>query len=187
MITLPAHPRRALLTSFWIVLSAAAGLLVAAGLCRFAARNSLIVGVGAACAIGLAGRVWPRLASIAYRAWNRASRFVARSGRLALLWICYFVVLLAVGKKGGRFDAGEAMRPGSRWVDRRTLAPDAYPIQFNAPTDGTTADGWIRGYIHWAVKSKNLWAVALLPFLTLIAMLEEHEQPVLPATIYTLF
>ena len=187
MITLPSQARRALLTSFWLVVSVTVGLIAGASLWLFARRSGLLVGVGVACAWGLTGRLWPRLVSAVYRAWNRAARLVARGGRSALLWICYFVVMLVVGKSGGRFGPRGSTSHGSLWMSRGTLPPAAYPGQFNAPTDGVTVDGWVRGYLHWAANSKNLWAIALLPFLALIAVLEEQEQPVLPATIYTLF
>jgi hypothetical protein len=46
---------------------------------------------------------------------------------------------------------------------------------------------WTKAYFHWARSTGNLWAVVLLPFLSLLSLLAEDEDETLPAYVYTLF
>lgn len=187
MITLPVPPRRAMRRSFWLVASVALGATTGTSVWLLARPHGFIVGASLAGGTALAGWLWPQLVSAAYDAWNRLARFVGRGARAALLAICYFVVLRAVGKRGERFDVGRPTEGGSHWVERKSLVAEAYGMQFNAPSNGTVAGGWLRSYLVWAARAGNLWAVALLPFLAGIAVLEEDETQSLSATNYTLF
>jgi hypothetical protein len=186
MILLPIHPRWAL-KGLWVVVCAISGVKAGSAVWVLGWPGELAVGVAVAGAVWLVGLAFPPLVVFVHLAWNWAARRITRYGRPALLWICYFVVLLAVGKKNGRFGATGAVPAGSLWMGRETLAPEAYALPFNIITNGATAGGWVRGYVRWAVRSKNLWAIAVLPFLVLIAALEEREDLSLPANVYTLF
>jgi hypothetical protein len=74
----------------------------------------------------------------------------------------------------------------SLWVERATLPTAAYQNQFEAP-NGTVPRGPWATMATWVIRSGNVWALVLVPFLVLIAALETDDRQQFPAGIYTLF
>ena len=120
-----------------------------------------------------------------YRAWNRRLvRPFASAGSTAVLAICYSVVVVAA-KAGAR--QGAVTDPQSSWVSRRSLPSDAYHALFDGARADAASGGWVRNYIRWATRTRNLWATSLLPFLAILKLLSEDEPQASRANIYTLF
>ena len=187
MIILPTTPRRAWLMSFWLAICILSGLL-------FAALTSLLVsprwfGLGVIVGLGLAlpGFLRPQAISILYNVWNRLARTFARAGRLSVMGICFYVILAAVGRTGSSLRLDRPTAGKSLWVPRTTLAPRAYPHQYDNTTKDPRQRGWIATFLSWARESGNWWALPLLPFLVLLSTLDEDTHKIFPANIYTLF
>ncbi|HXG03772.1 MAG TPA: hypothetical protein VNO23_10210 [Candidatus Binatia bacterium] len=191
MLVLPRPPRRAWVRAFWIVVSVMVGGLVAvlaalltlpAPLARFGPGP---VGAGAALVVLLAGLLMPRLAVLGYRAWSKATRRYARFAGEALIAVWYPVLFGAVGL-GGSALLRRRPEPGQTlWRAHSTLDADTYRSLDERPAVDT--GGWLGRYARWAVRSRHLWALALVPLLALLAALETEEPEEAPAGIYTLF
>jgi hypothetical protein len=187
MITLPAPPRRAHLRSFWFALCTMLGTSATVCMYILALPHPLAIpAVTVVClvAVGLVMTEWIRPL---YGAWNRGARLVARGARLLLMGICFFIVFAAVGLAGARFGRAVSMSPASSWVRRRTEDGEEDLSPFAAKSNGSMRMKWTKAYFHWARSTGNLWAVVLLPFLSLLSLLAEDEDDTLPAYVYTLF
>jgi hypothetical protein len=188
MITLPPFPpQRSVLVSFWLVLNLAGGLLIGTIASLFLSPGWFVSGAAFAVAMAVPGLLRPQIASFPYRAWNKLARQFARVARFCVTGICYYGIFVTVGQTG---SAVRLIRPtphGSLWVSRRGSALPRYPHP-----DGIAQElpqrSWIRSYCAWAVKSGNVWAVSVLPFVIVLAFFEaEQPRNALPADIYTLF
>ena len=184
-LVVPARPRRAAFRGFWLTMGVWAGLgtalIVPIGL-----APRLGAAVLAAALVVLASRLRAREAEQLYRLWARASRFYARITRLVLLRLCHGVVLVGAGLAGSTLRLAPSPPGESLWVDRSTLSTAAYRNQFEA-LNGTVPRGPWATMATWAIRSGNVWAVVLVPFLALIAALETDDRQQFPAGIYTLF
>lgn len=184
MLVLPRPPRRAWVRAFWIVTSLAAGGL-AAGAAAGLALPAPPIGAGTGLALLLSGLVLPRLPVLAYRAWSKATRRYARFASEALIAVWYPVLFGAL-RPGGSALLRRRPAPGhSLWRIHPTLGPDTYQSLDERPAADT--GGWLRRYGRWAVRSRHLWSLALLPLLVLLAALDSEEPEEAPAGIYTLF
>lgn len=122
-----------------------------------------------------------------YAAWNKAARWVARGARLLLMGVCFFIVFVAVAQGGARFGGTLSTSTASNWVRRRTKVGGDNPPPFAEKPNGSIQMKWTKAYFLWARSSGNLWAIVLLPFLSLLSLLAEDEDDTLPANVYTLF
>jgi hypothetical protein len=184
-LIVPARPSRAALRAFWLTMSVWGGLGTAL-LVPLDVVSRLAVGVLVAALIVLGAWLCPRDAKALYRLWARASRLHARITRLVLLRLCHGVVFVAVGRAGSTLKLAPPRPDESLWVPRSTLASAAYRSQFEA-TNGTSPVGPWMATATWSMRSGNLWTLALVPFLALIAALETEDRQRFPAGIYTLF
>jgi hypothetical protein len=185
-ISLPSDERRVLVRAFWLTLSSLLALpwLVAA----FWTHQAwpVVVGAAAAALTGLVVVVREDVTWAVYRAWNRRLvRPFASAGSTAVLAICYSVVVLAA-KAGTRH--GTVTERQQSWVSQRTLPSDAYRALFAGAGADAASGGWVSNYIRWATRTRNLWATSLLPFLAILKLLSEGDEPQgSHANIYTLF
>ena len=187
-IILPSRPRRAWLMSFWLVSSAASGVLVGLLSALLVAPGWIGAGVILALVMAVPGLLWPRLVSRPYRVWNRLARYFARCARLVLMGICYGVIFVAVGRAGSSLQLRRPPSTTSLWSPRATLASAAYFHQYDAAAPQPPQTGWLRSYLSWARGSGNVCAVCLVPFLLLLKPLQaEQEGSSFPTNIYTLF
>lgn len=179
MLTLPKPPRRAYLRAFWILLSTVAtGMLFALG-SFFPILRLEGFGLVIPFLFLLVGIMWPGVASLPYRVWNRLVPLISRGLQAYLLSILYFVVFSAVGKAGSNLVLRRA-DPRNGWL------PYSEAINTCAETSHPSA-GWIRNYLKWATQSPNGWLYVLLPFLLLVSALELEEEKAPPTNIYTLY
>ena len=110
---------------------------------------------------------------------------VARvTGRL-LMGICFFIAFGAVGLAGARYSRKLPTSPLSGWTRRgpQTGKENSAP----SARRGINEAAWLRAYVRWARRSGNLWAIVLIPFLSLLSLLAKDEDDTLPTNIYTLF
>lgn len=171
--------------SFAVTLSLFPGVLLAVILCWCGFVPWLLCAVGCAGALLLAQLIALPLAGALYDLWNRLARRCVRPLRIVIAGICYFVVVAVVGLAVARLEVRKNRQDPSQWRAKGTLPPRQYASTFAG--EGIAGRCWIRSYLRWSVESGNLWAVALLPFLVLLAWLGEEEEAAFPANIYTLF
>ena len=182
-ITLPP-PSRGRFYSFWLVQSACAGFLAVIAGKATGVPQSALAGISLGFLMALAGYSWPNTISGLYHTWDRwAAAYAAWASRL-LLKICYLVVFTLVGRAGSRMTRDRKRQ--SMWTPRTTTAAEAYGSQSDLLL-AAGSRGWVTGYVRWASKSGNLWAVSLLPFLLLIAVLDPERSQGHPTNLYTLF
>ena len=182
-ITLPPPTRRRVY-SFWLVQSACAAFLAVIVGKSTGVPQSALVGISLGFLMALAGYGWPNAISSFYDTWDRwAAAYGAWASRL-LLKICYLVVFTLVRLAGSRMTRDRKRQ--TMWMPRTTTAAEAYGNQSDLPL-AAGSQGWVRGYVRWASKSGNLWAVGLLPFLILITSLDPERAQAYPGHIYTLF
>lgn len=122
-----------------------------------------------------------------YEAWNRLARLFVRIARLALMGVCFYIVLGTVGRAGSRLALRRPNPDQSLWTSRTTLLPESYIHQYSIPQEGTSPKGWIGSYFSWVRHSGNLWALFLLPFLALLWTVESRKERSSTPDIYTLF
>jgi hypothetical protein len=186
MLILPSQLWRAWLLSFWLVISVMSGLVfgILAGLCI--APLWSVVGVLATCILAVPGLVWPQVVMLPYRLWNRLARDFVRCARMILTAIC-FCIIIVVGRLGSSMLVSRPSAGQSLWIPRGTLLPMAYASQHASATVQPPRQSWIAQFLTWTVRSGNLWACCLLPFLLLLTVLEPEYEPHMLTDIYTLF
>jgi hypothetical protein len=187
MITLPAPPRRAHLRAFCFALCALLGSVAIVILRLLGISHAFAVSAVAAIALTCLGflateSIWP-----VYAIWNKAAQLAGRLVRLALTAICFFIVFAAVGRLGARFDGAHSTTAKSSWVRRRTRAAKLHSAAVVQQSDDSGQKGWMSAYMAWAIGTGNLWAVVLLPFLSLLALVAEDQDEAVPVHVYTLF
>lgn len=185
-IHLDPVPRRAWLTSFGV----ASGFLSGAGICAVAwwtgSPSAFLAGALAFLVPSLVGAVLPQTMIIPYRGFAKLARIYAGAARKWIICACYLVVLTAVGGLGSSLDLREGRTRNSLWARRSTLSAATYASQHHSQR-GRSSGGWIRTFTSWTVRSGNLWALSILPFLVMLAALEFEEHRDVPSDIYTLF
>jgi hypothetical protein len=189
MITLPRFPpRRAWLRSFWIAISLVSGLMVSILCALLISPHWFASGAAFAVAVAVPGLLQPQIASLPYRAWNKLARAFVRVARFWVTGVCFYIICVTVGLSGSHARLAQPTSNESLWVARRISTSTTYNHKYDGASQEFAQKGWIRAYFAWAVGSGNFWAVCLLPFLMLLAALEndDNRSPV-AANIYTLF
>lgn len=185
-LTLPSEDRRTLLRSFWLVISLGFAMAVWLVCWTIQIPFPWVLGIAAGIACGSAAFVAEEFVRRLYRAWNR--RLVRPLGDLAshgVMTVLFFVVFVVASRLGSRVRLdGPA---GTTWEPRGSLPNNAYELLFAGQGSLPEKAGWMRGYIHWALRTGNTWSISLLPFLWLLRLLSDSEQKATEANIYTLF
>ena len=187
MIILPYRPRRIDIISFWLATSLFSGLLMGTILWFFFSPQRFIFGAIFAFVLFLPGMVYPQTLSLPYSIWNKIARYFASVASIALMGICFYIIFLAVGRTGSRLMVDRPSSIKSLWYPRRTLTPATYISQHHAAEKDFPGKSWISSYLSWAVKSDNLWACSLLPFLILLSFLETGQETTVSSSVYTLY
>lgn len=184
MFTLPP-PRRGYLRAFSLVQSAYSGVLVTVLAGAVGMRRHILLGIIVGFLMALSGLVWPQATAGFYRSWTRWAGNYGRWARGLLVRICYYFVLTPVASAGSTIKSDR--KRNSTWTPRSTLSPLTYGSQYDRLFPGCNSS-WIAAYYPgWAYKSTNLWALGLLPFLVVIAALDEEGKERYSGHIYTLF
>ena len=183
-LVLPGSPRRAVVQAFGLMLAAWTAI-VAGMLPPLTVGPRIAAALLAAAIVLVFFRLCPAQAQAVYGLWVRASRLYAKIARQIVLILCH-AVITAVGLAGTSLTL-ERPAPGrSLWQARQSLPVAAYTSQFEAAGPAWAHRPW-RALFDWAVRSRNVWLVLLVPFLILVSVLDTEEQRRYPAGIYTLF
>ncbi len=178
MLTLPAyHTRRAWLRAFWLVQSAGIALLLWAALVASGRPSvgALVVFV----VLAVTGWVRPRALEKLYRAWNYSVRRFAAIASAIVTRVCIWGVFPAAGMAGSQMKMKPDEAAGFGWAPR-DLSDGATPTPQRSD--------WLASFLAWSRRGDNGWSLALLPFLSLLALLEEDpEEETLEHDVYTLY
>lgn len=190
---MPKPPTRAALRAFWVLVSVVAGLVLGVGLTMLDLVSSAgAVTVGVLAVVGLAGFgiARPYAVSFPYRVWNWLAAQVAARLRTYVTGVCFFTVVLAAGRAGSAPRFLAASSGESMWTPRESQALAAYASQCHDPRAASTRGRWTVGMRRWARRSGNHWALAVVPFLVVLRLLDtdEHQGSAAPTSdIYTLY
>ena len=186
MILLPLA-RPAYLKSFSLAIGFLGALLMSLPAYWFAPR--ILIPFVAAPAIGfpLLGLLWPQSISSLYKLWNVAVNHFSRLARFFLMTICFYVVLLAVGRAGTSLIVTRPRPNESLWLAKKTLSTDTYRYEFAGTGKHFAEKGWVRNYLSWARTSRQVWAFCLIPLLAMLAAVEVYQDRRPPIGVYTLF
>jgi hypothetical protein len=196
----PRRPSTVEARAFWIVLCALAGLLAAILLAAVGLWAWVGPAVAGALVASVVGWVRPDLGYAAATVWEGIAERAVVLCRRWVLWVAFFVVMVAVGRAGSRLPlerAGEGRGGEGRggegrggegrggWLPRRS---NGIPDEVPASTPGRFGRAfWIRDFTRWTRTPGNGWALALLPHAVLLSLLEPEEEEAAPEGIYTLF
>jgi hypothetical protein len=189
MVTMPPyHCRRAWLRSFWLIASGVVGIVC--GFILAAAGGAHAPGAGAlvAAAMAVPGLIWPQAASVPFRAWNRLAGAFAAAARLYVTRVCLYTIFPAVGLLGSsmKMDSRDVVESG--WTRRRHAGTIAFRSPADLDSQAAQERNWFRTYLSWAARSENRWSFGLVPFLMLLALVEEDVATSRPEhDIYTLY
>jgi hypothetical protein len=137
--------------------------------------------------LGSVGWVCPQLVNRPYRLWNRFARYYAGVAERLILRICYAAVIIPAGWTETSLRLRRPVSAESLWIPRRSLSVSLYKQLHSHPGSETGDAGWMLRYIAWARSSKQVWVLALLPFLCVLLWLKNDEESVVRESIYTLF
>ena len=184
--TLPSKPSPEWLASFWLTLSFAGGLLAGAAVWLVGSGAWIPTGSIAFALLTLIGAIRPRIASALYRSWNRLAQAYSEMAGLLLNAICFYTVVVAVGRGGSTFKLDRSGPESSGWVPRGTLPPRAYGSLDAAPIDKAST-GWLRGFFSWLGRDGHAWVVGLVPFPILLKAVEVEAKQDTSSDIYPLY
>lgn len=187
-MTLPASPNRSWLLSFWLAMSLCIGLITGALSWILISPAWAGCGVLVALALAMSGVLRPQLLVGPYRFWNRLAVKFAGFAQMCVTGICFYIVFVAVGRTGASLGlAHPNSNSESLWTPRETLVSSAYISHDRATSKGLRQRGWFDTFLPWAIRSGNVWACCLLPFLILLRTLETGEESGFPSNTYTLY
>ena len=188
MLLLPFPPRRTWLRSFWGVFVLYCGILCGFMLSSFGVSFPYGWAAVLTMVLGMLGFCWPQLVVKPYRLWNSLMSYMRQGIRWAILGICYYVIIVAVGRTGSSLQLARPTATDSLWRPRSTLASYAYAHPYVPPMPCSAYQGWLRTYLTWAKGPQNMWTICLLPLLLLLAVVGlNRATKQIPANIYTLF
>jgi hypothetical protein len=186
MLTLPPI-QPATLRSFTATIAVLSALIVGLVLWLSGARWPFGLAVIIASVLALPGLLWPKLARLPYRAWNKIASEFARIGRAFVSGICFYVVVVAVGRAGASIRLASPEAGESMWVPRTALAEDSVQVRPAMPASERRHGSWISAFFSWAVRSGNFWTCFLVPFLMLLSALDVEWEEKVPTDTYTLY
>jgi hypothetical protein len=186
VITLPPL-ERACLRSFSTVIGIFSGACVAMLSTLLGLSNPIILGALVAICLALPGLLMPGVARFLYRAWNKMALEFARCARTMVMGICFYVILVAVGRTGSSINLKAMGSEKSMWLTRGTTPVNSYSEQHTMVISDSRKRNWILSFMSWAGRTGNFWRVSLIPFLILLVSLDCSTEETVPTDIYTLY
>lgn len=187
MIRLPS-PTQAYLKSFWTIGTAIFSVVVyfstlswAPSWTPLAVTSSLLILGYGLLEINL------RIMWMAYKVWNILAERATSILQTIILCVCFFVILVLVGRFGSALKVKRDMPANSLWSPKGTIPIAVYESQSTFPTCSPAARSWELCYLTWSSKSRKYWTWFLLPFLYLLSILEPERNETAPQGIYTLY
>jgi hypothetical protein len=185
MIHLPPRPQRAWLQSFWLALSLMQATLIA--VLSWLYGTQFLVWEAVAALLLIPGMIWPEILAWPYRAWNKLARTHAGFAEALILKVSFLTIIVPTAWVGSNLRLDRPQFETSLWVPRQSL-PAAACKELQSMTGESHRDNWIARYVTWACRSRQMWRLALLPFLVLLSWFQTQEEDMaLPENIYTLF
>ena len=183
-VILPHPADREAVVGFWVSLTLLTGAMIVALLAVFGSLSGLTALIVSVLGLGslIAGLSRERWIHRVYMLWNRVARKYARRASQAVLAIWYYSVFAIVSRAGG----STLEKAGSDWLQRETLQAQAYAGLGGAQPNGPPA-GTLRDYCAWALRSRQLWLLFLLPLFLLLVALDPKGSRAAASDIYTLY
>ena len=185
-VILPPARRSSILIAFWLALSVLSGITISVILSLWISPMQAPLGLIAVPVLALPGLLWPRLAILPYRAWNKLAAVFEHWSRTLFMGICFYVIVVAVGRSGAALRLSRPDVGQSLWVRRQDSTGEPNGFERVVATEEHSRS-WIHNFLRWSAKSRNLWACGVLPFLILLSALEHEQENSVPKDIYTLF
>jgi hypothetical protein len=184
-LTVPEQDRRIIQRSFWFLISAGAGVVT--GIIGWVLHIApLICALLGFVAVGSLAFANEQLLRKLYHAWNnRIIRPLSNIATAIILRICHIMIFTATGRTGSRLRLGK--NGATLWAERDRGANHTTTLPFPINAAASAPNGWIRMYLRWAVHTRNVWAVFLIPFFCLLRMVSTEEPAAAAGNIYTLF
>jgi hypothetical protein len=171
--------------AFYVVVAGAHALLGLAVALLGAPVVAMVCAVLACTAAVLAVRAHRGVIGPAvFAACVRATSFVARIVRGFAQVACFFIVT-AAGIAGSELEVDRPQQ-ASMWRRKRPLTRDEYRATFTG-RGPERSKGWAGAYLSWARRSRNGWALALLPFLAVQRSAQPPDDAEVRGEIYTLY
>jgi hypothetical protein len=183
---IPPARRYSILIGFWLALSLFAGITVGAILSLWISPALMILSLIGVPVLALPGLLWPQVAILPYVVWNKLAAEFARYSRAWLMAICFYVIVVAVGRTGASLRLSRPDSGQSLWVPRQDSTGARNGYERVVATE-ESSKSWIRDFFKWSARSRNLWACGVLPFLILLSALDPEQDNTVPKEIYTLF
>jgi hypothetical protein len=185
---LSPSPRRAHLRGFWVSLCIAGAVVGGVPIWWLVSPGAAGATLVAMAALAIPGYVRPEIASSVYRAWNALAHLYVRAANLLLRGLCFFVILVAVGRAGSSLALARPTSASSLWVSRGTGSATVHRYGHRLRNGRPDRPGWVRTYLAWFADSPNRWAICLLPLLLLLRAFKRERGEVEVATHnYTLY
>jgi len=174
--------------SFWVVLHVCVGISVC-GVLAGSAPNWIPLAIAMVLTTMLFGLMPSKLRFLwlMYRGWNEAVIRFAKIMKTIILGICFFVVLVAVGGSKGQLRVNKLPLSESLWTARNRKFTSNFKSLSHVAGENAGEKGWVSSYLSWAIHTKHIWALGLLPFLFLLSALDTEQKETMPSGIYTLF
>jgi hypothetical protein len=174
--------RRAEMTAFWTLTTAALSVALGLVAMAFGARAPWVWGA-AGLWILLPGLVWPKWFEIGIRGWNKGVRVFVGALRVYVLKVCYYLLFGAMSCTGSSLDL-VLTSDVSGWIPR--LQHD--PISSESGSLAASDVWWGHGLLAFARNPTKLWMLCLFPTLMLLRLLrDEGQESALPSNTYTLY
>jgi hypothetical protein len=122
-----------------------------------------------------------------YRAWNVFVKMFAAISRQVATRVCYFIVFGVVGRAGSHFPLTASRASGSFWIKRDLLVHNVFRESLATNIGSPRRLDWIHDYFRWTIRSGNMWAITLLPFLVILWICSKPQAETKELNIYTLF
>ena len=187
MIHLPP-PRMAYIKSFWLSVSALAGLGLSWALWMWEPTWT-ILGITftlISCFFGI-WEINPRIMWVAYKVWMKIVDKVCIIVNCVILWIAFAVLFSIVGTIGTSLILKKPPSKNTLWVPRATLDPQLYESPSPLPGLVALKNNWILKFLGWAIPAGHYWTLALLPFLILTSLYTTVPNDNQQTTNYTLY
>jgi hypothetical protein len=183
-LSLPNTLRRAELRSFCLAISSIAltALVLAASLSSDARYATLSVVGG--CLLGV---MFPSLARIPYRIWNKAAKLFARFTQYYLLSMVFHIIVRPMSLAMRSREFSQKSDFSSCWVPRASVSPTSYRSLYQISKDNSSGAPWPLTVFSWAWRTNNIPAIFLLPFLYVISLFQPEQESEKISDIYTLF
>ena len=187
MIYLPTPFSIIRLKSFWLAISICIAIIVSYPLSTIIPFHWLLWAILTICVVSIPGLYNPSIAVLPYRIHNKVCDIFSRYAQAWILFTCFCIISIAIGKKADSLYEKDVFDEESSWIPREFN--EVYNIETaNNVTVEIGSRGFSANYAQWATESGNWWTLLLLPFLSMISILEQEKPShTVPDNVYTLY